>query len=112
MRRQALVPAVVAALVFVFGVMATWVGPDSDWPERCPAGLFEEGSVGADVKPSILPPGTHCSGVTPDGRFVESVYVPWLEWLIAVGLAALAACVAAVVGRVLRRRRHAPLPPH
>jgi hypothetical protein len=97
------VAAVLAGAVFFVGVAVWWVGPDSDWSDRCPAALSEEGSGGFDVTPSVWPPGTRCSGRAPDGQLLESTYVPWEEWLWSLAAAALAGGAATLVISGFRR---------
>jgi hypothetical protein len=104
------VAIVLAAGVFLLGVGATWVGPDSSWDSRCPAAATRE-RTSLEIQASLWPPGSRCDVVLlPSGHHVVRSYVPWREWLAALAAAGLVWTVLAKADPRRRRPHRADAP--
>jgi hypothetical protein len=98
------IPALLAAVVLLIGVAATWVGPDSWWSERCPSAFGQE-RTSAEVRASLLPPGSKCVvTLLPSGREITRTYVPLREWLLVLLAAAFSWGVTRFALRRLQTR--------
>ncbi len=87
----------IAATVVVLGALAVWLVAPVGNP--CPdLGRLPSGSTSSS-SPSLEPPLTRtCTYRTPDGTEAHARYVPWLDWIVLVLLAAVAVTVARFVG--------------
>jgi len=99
-------PLRAAVAIFLAGALVVWlvkpIGEPCPDLERLPAGSTARSS------PSLTPPGTRtCTYTAAGGTEARSSYVPWLDWIVLVLLAALVAGGIRVVspaGRAAPRR--------
>jgi hypothetical protein len=101
----------IAATVLVLGALVVWLAAPIGNP--CPdLGRLPSGSTSSS-SPSFSPPLTRrCTYTTPDGTKARARYVPWLDWIVLLLVAAAVGTVARFVSapRVERAERAARPP--
>ncbi|MEJ7798520.1 MAG: hypothetical protein WKF42_08480 [Solirubrobacteraceae bacterium] len=82
-------PLRAAVAIFVLGALVVWLVKPIGNP--CPdLDRLPQGST-AKSSPSFAPPGTRtCSYIAAGGTQATAKYVPWLDWMVLLLLAALA----------------------
>ncbi len=101
-------PLRAAGAVFLLGFLAVWlikpIGEPCPDLERLPPGST------ASSSPSFVPPGARtCTYTAAGGTEATSKYVPWLDWIVLLLLAALAGGAVAIASPA-RRAERAPRP--